>query len=277
MVIAMLTGGMGNQMFQYACARSCAERRGDKLILCTSRLSQPHSRRRYALGVFSIKAPVSNDALKGFDVIQSIVQIDSRFHPSVLDDPSVNIALQGYWESEKYFVEIKNLIRDDFSFRGNADGVPVSTMLSPIRETESVCVHVRRSDLLLDSDPKGFVGLDYYDRAVRRIKELVCNPTFYVFSDDIAWCRNNLNIDGDHRFVSGAGMSDGGELETMTACKHFIIANSSFSWWGAWLGTFSKKVVIAPRRWFRMEGLWNQYIPQMFFSDDLIPGEWIRV
>jgi hypothetical protein len=282
MTVVFLTGGMGNQMFQYACGRCLATKRGDELILFVGALRQPQARYKYSLTALNIapRAETNLHFLRSSDVLWVATQIDSRFNQAILCADAPNVALRGYWESEQYFSEIKEIIRREFTFRG---GTPLSQadLAQDIGSSESVCVHVRRADILRPDDPKGFVGVEYYEAAFRYMACRLERPKFFVFSDDIRWCRENLNIPFPHcfrtRLAGETGPAEGDDLRLMSQCKNFIIANSTFSWWAAWLGSAPNKMVVAPRRWFVQEGLWHTRIVQSFRSDDLIPTGWIRL
>ena len=292
MIIVPLTGGIGNQMFQYACGRAVAQKRGDDLVLFTGYLSSPasgsiyglyaFSQWKYGLYAFNIQAQVHStwEFAKGLDLLWWVHQIDSRFNPALFQSACSNLVLRGYWESENYFMEIRETIRRDFEFREDfpvwAEDAGVTAQMSM---RESICLHVRRTDVDSKMDPKGFVGIGYYEAALNIVAERLKEPFIYVFSDDIEWCVANLPLKYPHSFVSpqqdpkNAAMRD---LRLMTQCKHFIVANSTFSWWAAWLGSCPNKVVIAPRRWFRSEGLWSGQLLHVFRSDDLLPESWIR-
>lgn len=278
MVIAVLSGGFGNQMFQYACARALAIRRNDKLYLNIATYLRPRAARHYILNVFNIHGEVIHDLaiLKGLAVVHSVTQIDSRFHAGAFDVSASTLVLRGFWESEKYFADHKDTIKRDFEF-----SLPLPHRYEPLADriisTQSVCVHIRRTDILAE-EQKGFVGLEYYRAAISRIARSVSNPVFYIFSDDIAWCRNNLHFAWPHEFVSLDDAATASiDFMLMCKCKHFIIANSTFSWWGAWLAKNEHKIVVAPKRWFRNEGQWNAAMPHVFYSDDLIPYGWIQL
>ena len=281
MTIVLLMGGLGNQMFQYACGRSVAERRREDLVLHTGVLSAPTSPREFQLQVFNIRAQVRQDLeiVRDLDVLWSVQQIDSRFNSAILQSSCPNLLLRGFWESEKYFSEIRDAIRLEFTFKEEFQ-LGDTNLVEQIRATESVCLHVRRTDVLAPMDQKGFVGVEYYEAALRVVAERVKKPFIYVFSDDIDWCSRNLCIRYPHMFLDPRrNQNDAAprDLRLMAECKHFIIANSTLSWWGAWLGSNPAKLVIAPRRWFRYEGLWSPQILQLFRSDDLVPDTWIRI
>ena len=283
MTIVFLIGGLGNQMFQYACGRCVASKRGDELVLFVGALMRPQYRFQYSLGALNIEPRIETnlDFVNSADVLWFATQIDSRFNTAIFRGECENLALRGYWESEKYFDGIKDVIRREFTFRGE---IPSShdELAREIGTAQSVCVHIRRTDVLKPDDPKGFVGLEYYEKAIRYMASRLERPKFFVFSDDTAWCRENLQIPYPHHFWPGSpggrpSPSDVDDLRLMSHCDHFIIANSTFSWWAAWLGSHPDKVVVAPRRWFVQEGLWHPSIVQSFRSDDLIPSDWIRL
>lgn len=188
-------------------------------------------------------------------------------------DPEVlklqgDVYLQGYWQSYKYFEGIEDVIRKDFSLKA-----PFSEKgLALKREIEShnaLCINVRRGDFVT-SDFHGTVESAYYDTALEKMKALQHIDKVYVFSDDIEWCREHLRFDLPAAYVGHEykGKKFEEYLYLMAACKHFIIPNSSFAWWGAWLGTNPDKVVIVPERWF---------LDSSINTEDLIPSEWIRV
>jgi hypothetical protein len=268
-------------MFQYACGRRLAATRGDELLLFLGALAGPSSRLKYGLDCFNIRGKTTSDLdfIKSIDVLWTVVQIDSRYTDLLCGGKHANVALRGYWESELYFAGSEELIRKEFTLkasmlRENAE------LAFQITASESVCVHVRRTDVLDEGDPKGFVGLEYYETAIEYMASRLQSPCFYIFSDDIAWCSKNLDIRHRHYFVeheAGRLQSDAEDLMLMSRCRHFIIANSTFSWWAAWLGTSAQELVIAPQRWFKCEGLWHPGIPHVVRSDDIIPSRWIRM
>ena len=147
-----------------------------------------------------------------------------------------------------------------------------------IRSAESVCVNVRRGDYV--SSPSsieflGFVGTEYYSESIKIIYARVTNPTVFVFSDEIEWCIDNLRFDCPTTFVGHeyAGEKFRDYLYLMSLCKHFIIPNSTFGWWGAWLSN-SKGIVVAPKKWFNATKWFNG---TDLDTSDLIPAGWIRL
>jgi hypothetical protein len=196
--------------------------------------------------------------------------IEPHFHywSGIHDVPRASY-LHGNWQSEKYFQEIAAVIRSDFAFK-----VPVANrnvdLARQIGKVNAVSLHVRRGDYA--ADPKtnanhGLCSLDYYRKALRLLNERVDQPEIFIFSDDIAWVKANLDIDLPCLFVDhNMGMESYNDMRLMSLCQHHIIANSSFSWWGAWLNPNPDKVVIAPQRWFANA---NKNV------DDLFPEGWV--
>ena len=177
--------------------------------------------------------------------------------------------LDGYWQSERYFAEVAQVARAEFALRRPPDAEN-QRMLDAIRGAEAVGIHARRGDYVTDArtrDVHGHAPAEYYAAAVARIRSLVRAPAFFVFSDDPAWAAQHLRVDPATVIV---GHNDAGrdyeDLRLMSACRHHIIANSTFSWWAAWLGERPGQRVIAPRHWFR-DG------PD---ARDLVPARWER-
>ncbi|MDP3402495.1 MAG: alpha-1,2-fucosyltransferase [bacterium] len=285
MIIVALKGGLGNQMFQYALGRKLALVTGDALALDLSQLDRAIEvgdvHRPFALGTFPIKASVATPEeiariKHPYGLLSKLVrwfsskvlrQMHVGWEPGVLTG-SGDRYFDGYWQSPKYCEAIRPALLEDFTAALSPEA---RTLAHGIGETDSVSIHVRRGDYVANPMVRVMYGpcsLDYYARAVREIEERVLNPSWFVFSDDIAWVRKNLQLPKDTTYVSGQSISDVEELMLMAACKHAVIANSSFSWWGAWLNRNTKKVVVAPLPWFdtRTDG-----------HKDLIPASWIRI
>jgi hypothetical protein len=191
------------------------------------------------------------------------------FDGSILELPD-NVCLEGFWQSEKYFLDIRDILHKEFTLRNALEGGDLQ-LAERIQACNSVSLHFRRGDYL--SNPHaarhhGTCGPDYYGRAVRYIGEKVTSPHLFVFSDDPEWTRANMKYDLPTTFVSGVDPTgDGRDLTLMSMCRHHIIANSSFSWWGAWLGDDPGKTVIAPLRWFADPAQ---------DASDIIPLGWIK-
>jgi hypothetical protein len=283
-VVTRLLGGLGNQLFQYATARALAARSGLPLKLDLSAL-QGHRPQRYGLAPFAIAATEATpDEIRGLrrgpDLLLRIaprlagrhVLVERHFHfdPTVLRvrGPAY---LSGYWQSERYFADADARIRAELVVKA-APADQNEATLRAIRSRESVAVHVRRGDYV--SNPRthrihGTCSLDYYQRAIAEIRQRVKEPHLFVFSDDGAWARRHLDTPLPVTFVDHNGPDRGHEdLRLMAACRHHVIANSSFSWWGAWLARHPGQHVIAPARWFAAA---------RHRTSDLYPDGWTRI
>ena len=195
---------------------------------------------------------------------------DLRFHPE-FHKVSGDVYLDGYWQSEKYFLGITETIRREFSLRQPLDGAD-REFAEAIAGEDSVSIHVRRGDYV--SNPAanrfhGLCGVEYYRKCMKILSEKVEAPRFVVFTDDPAWARANMAVPFGTIFVDWDQPRRGSvDLELMRRCRHHIIANSSFSWWGAWLCENPGKLVLAPARWL---------LDSSMDTGDLIPGTWMRV
>lgn len=279
MVVVRLVGGLGNQLFEYAAARRLALKNNVPLKLDTiSGFQRDSFRRHYALSSFYIQehfaAPADCFLTIGGRVKRKIMrECDKRqpferrryiqeefchFDQRLVDlKVTRKIYLEGCWQSIKYFEDIEPVIRQDLRFKPIVDP-HYQALAEQIQKKESVCVHIRHlRDIAVDDQ--------YYKRAMTLISERVRQPHFFVFSDDPAWAANNFLIDGPKTIISPDGAhKDYHDLWLMSCCKYFIIAYSTFSWWGAWLSDFANKVVIAPADKFD-----NKI--------DMIPRDWIAV
>lgn len=295
MICVELSGGLGNQMFQYACGRALAYRHETKLVFDMSRLKKNqgrHTIRTYSLNIFQVQGEeISRVSLKKikpfiYRILNTIsirirhvgIQtgkyfIENEFsYNAGIEKISDTCFLSGYWQSPKYFQSVENLIREEFSFPHKLN--PQNNhWVDEINNTNSISLHIRRTDFVNNSshDIHGFCSIDYYREAIDIICSKVADPVFFIFSDDIEWAKQNLSIEFPSFFISGnAGSNSYIDMQLMSFCKHNIIANSSFSWWGAWLNNNPKKIVIAPIQWFKNDILNSQ-------TTDLIPQTWIRV
>jgi len=260
MVVVKLIGGLGNQLFQYAIGRNLTDKLGSRLKLDAS-FFKTQKKRKFALDTFNFVPNVmAAEELPDFNIVRERLGF---FNQGVLGQ-SGDVYLDGYWQSEKYFTDISSVIREDFSVRSALKGKNL-IFSDQMKSCESVALHVRRGDYI--SEPSivkshGFCGLSYYQEAVQRLLRRVPKAHFFLFSDDLPWVKENLL-----QFVRPATIVDANHGETayqdlrlMNLCRHHIIANSSFSWWGAWLSRHENKIVYAPRRWFRKDH-WKDMIP----------------
>lgn len=292
MVIAKIIGGLGNQMFQYALGFALAKKNNTNLKLDISEFAK-YKLHRYSLNNFNIHEEIATQSeialLKDFTYppiikkIRKIIglsilkhnpchikEVEFNFNPQILELTD-NIYLEGYWQSEKYFIDILDLIKQDFTVKTKLEGLNLLTY-NKINSTNSISIHIRRGDYVTNQKTNQFHGtcsIDYYKMAANKISERIDNPVFFIFSDDPEWVKNNLNLEKPMEFVTHNNSEKNYEdLRLMSRCQHNIIANSTFSWWGAWLNTNPKKIVIAPDRWFTD--------PKMN-TEDLLPKSWIKI
>lgn len=290
MVVTELQGGLGNQMFQYAIGRHLSILNGSGLLLDTKFLHDRTPRKNFTyrelnLDIFNIDIAIApeNISRKYGHTRSTLWKIVSRlpvakefkvvyeekfaFTEEILK-ASGDIYLKGYWQTEKYFSAIADIIRTDFTLRKSLPSF-IQELRYEIESVQSVCIHVRRGDFV-HADLHPTMGMEYYAKAAMLMQEKVSNPVFYVFSDDIEWCKKNIILDGKAKFVEErfAGEKSSGHFSLMCSCRHFIIPNSSFSWWAAWLGAYPGKIVIAPQRWFTDDSVDTR---------DIVPGNWIKI
>ncbi len=300
MIIVRLSGGLGNQMFQYAFGKALAMRRGLDLKIDVSRYgTEPAEYRRYQLGGFDISADIVSPqdmramGLPPFDgsgvlsrlrrklfrmresrlpLSQRRIVMEPRFTycQEVLDVRDGAIFI-GDWQSEKYFDDVAEDIRKEFSIREwTKNGKSIRDEIMSAKRGTPVSLHVRRGDNV--SRPQsaakyGTPSTQYYLDAAAAIAKTVKDPAYYIFTDDVPWVEENLASLSPRVIVSDKGATDAEEIVLMSLCKHHIISNSTFSWWGAWLNPRDDKTVIAPKRWFRTTA----------DTSDLFPGGWIRM
>ena len=303
MVTVLLRGGLGNQMFQYALGLRLALKTASSIELDTLHLNarrprKDSARRNYDLDIFTLNkhsrltylsrcadnrtrlpglwigAECLNIATRRLLRSQTIVtERTNRFMPEILLTTG-NLLLVGYWQCEKYFADIEAEVRRAFTFRHPLEG-EAKSIADSIRDSNSVSVHVRRGDYVASKHVEEVMGktdLSYYERAANYMMDRVRDtgntpPTFFVFSDDIEWCKRHLKLPAATYFVDGdsSGPKSSFHLELMSRCRNNIIANSSFSWWAAWLNANPDKIVVAPKRW-RVTAT----------DDDIVPESWHR-
>lgn len=290
MIIVKLMGGLGNQMFQYAAGRAVAAANGDELKLDLSYYRNPpvgDVPRKYELYNFRIVAEEATEEEICFFfprgrtkiILNKIKMSLGISHPYCLsyfqhrflptfNSISGDVYLTGYWQCEKYFKEFENEIRYELTpvFSGS---IETTRLLDEILDSNSVCIHVRRTDFLQNYF-HGCMDSPYYDTAIEIITRLVGHNKKYIFSDDIFWCEETFGKMPDTTIVGNehAGRDNIDYLFLMSRCKHFIISNSSFGWWAAWLCTNPEKQVVAPLRWF---------CDPSIDTLDIVPQEWLRI
>lgn len=274
MIIVKLIGGLGNQMFQYAAAKKLALSRGTELKLDTSEFKSRYKLRKYELGSFNIDEHFAGfkDYLRlrcfpsglyrktyklfrllGININKKyVIEKTPVFEPDLADIKGDVYLAFGYWADKAYFSGIENILRKNFTLRRELDAGN-RALLADIRTAESVAIHVRRGDFIKLG---AALGVDYYARAIDFIGRKIKSPTFFIFSDDIPWAKNNLKTGGrtvyvDSSFGERSAVTD---MYLISQCKNQICANSTFSWWGAYLNEYPGAVKIIPKDWFMKLG-----------------------
>ncbi|WP_050930373.1 alpha-1,2-fucosyltransferase [Aestuariivita boseongensis] len=279
MIFTQLNGRLGNQMFQYAIARGLAARHGTSVAL------DP----RYALKrgdgvltrVFDLDVeanptlpPAKHENLIGYALWRHlglapkrIQERELRYYPEFETWPD-NVYLRGYWQSEKYFAAIADRIREDFTFPEFSNSQNAE-MADRISRSMAISLHVRRGDYV-DLNAHGLCDAAYYTNALSRILEDVSGePTVFVFSDEPEWAKVNLPLPCEKVVVDFNGSdTDFEDMRLMSLCRHNIVANSSFSWWAAWLNNHAEKRVMAPSQWLAD--------PALQITDN-IPDGWTQI
>jgi hypothetical protein len=317
-VVSRLSGGLGNQLFQYAAGRSLAQRRAARLILDVTAFKLPQERRQFALGVYPIDAEVRGDGY-AYEPVTPTVKFPRpagmRERPEGLRDailyrlaknggaadrlvktvwrgaermrgnaglavftertfdfdPELALLggqtyLVGYWQSYRYFDDVRNIVCREIVLPHPPNAANAGWM-ARITQTNSICVHVRRGDYLMAAhfEQHGICSENYYRRAMRLMEQHLSDPYFFVFSDDLDWCRAHFAAPNTAFVDANPVDAAHDELRLMASCRHHIIANSSLSWWGAWLGRQENQIVVGPDPWFSVQKK----------TPDLYPPGWL--
>lgn len=280
-------------MFQYAVGRVLALKNNTELVFNIEGYLDTHPRpfkkftlRTYDLDVFTISGRIAKkneipflfrmywkgksmlvlDALRRRMIPHRGKELSPlKYQPSLLTLPACAY-LDGLFQFPQYFKGYEDILRKDFTLR-HAPSEEIQDMIQEVSTTNSVCIFVRRTDFVGNAYHE-VVGREYYYRALQKLEESVSIDKLYVFSDDIKWCKANLTFSYPVFFTSKEykGEKYSGELILMSSCKHFIIPNSSFSWWAAWLSKHPDKVVVCPTEWY----------PGVS-SLQFVPREWVRI
>ena len=291
MVVSHVIGGLGNQMFQYAAGRAVSLERNQPLLLDISGFAGYGLHQGFELQhVFNCNAEIAIEGdlrrILGWQFSGSIMRVLSRptmamfrregfvveprfnYWPGIKRAPQDSY-LVGYWQSEKYFEDVESIIRADFTFK-----FPLSNknaeLAEHIGQVNSVSLHVRRGDYAKDLKTTATHGLcspDYYRAAIQLVSDRIVQPFFFIFSDDISWAKENIKTNFPCRFVDhNQGAESYNDMHLMSLCQHHIIANSSFSWWGAWLNSRPEKIVVAPQKWFANNNDISDLFPESWVS-----------
>lgn len=284
--IVKFNGGLGNQMFQYAFGKALQLKTGIETVFDMSFFTKKYSR-PYNLNIFKLKHKNVEDLLtkirleilwrfrkrlnnKSFLGINLYTEPHFEYDNNLFEQKP-NTYIEGFFQSEKYFKEYETEIRSDYEFKSDFEGLN-KELAEKITSSNSISLHIRRGDYVQKKRYQNVYAtcsLDYYKRGVEYITQREENPTLFIFSDDINWVKENLKLPYESIYVTNnTGEKSFEDMHLMSICKHNIIANSSFSWWGAWLNNNSQKIVIAPNKWFNDEKI-NQ--------TDIIPETWVRI
>jgi hypothetical protein len=288
LIIVKLQGGLGNQMFQYAAARAISNNNqilfDTNFLTSNTKTTSSFTPRKLELSVFkNIKIQVAYNLtiyiLKKSAFVsrylKSLFFIDAKIISEAENGVFVNLSrgqnatvyLDGYFQNENNFKVIRKQLLHDFKFPLLTDAY--KNMESKIRSiSNSISIHVRRGDYLKPEVNiyHGTLPPIYYQKAQKRIEERVSCPHYFIFSDDPDWCRSNLLfLANDATIVSETNHAGWEDMYLMSLCQHHIIANSTYSWWGAWLNENPYKIVIAPDKWFAT------------LEADIVPDEWIKI
>jgi hypothetical protein len=292
-IYSYLQGGLGNQMFQYAIARALSEHyrtqfalnrywfnahQGDatprelqldvlniqEVPILDSTFPQKPKRWQRVLQHFFTKNSLVIYQDNAFDFDQDVFHLKNA--------ASRNIYLAGYWQAYAYIDAIKEILKGEFKTKAPLFHF-YQTYLDQIQSQESVMVHIRRGDYVHSKAASQFHGvlpLQYYEQAIHALQNTKPNLQFFIFSDDLQWAKDSLQGNFQKTFIEHAPHADAvaHELQLMRACDHHIIANSSLSWWGAWLKKNPHGLVYAPNHWINDDTL---------NLSALLPPDWIRI
>lgn len=283
--VVKFNGGLGNQMFQHAFARALEAKTGVKVFMDMTFFTKSYSR-PYELDIFNANIP----KITGFfnELKLNIIwklrrKLNNKrfFGTYVYEEPhfeydekvfelTPEAYIHGFFQSEKYIKDVESQIREDFKFKPVPDAKN-QEIIDKINSTNAISLHIRRGDYVQKKrfqNKYATCSLDYYKRGVEYIASKCENPVLFIFSDDKDWVKENLDLPYECVFVdNNSGDKSYEDLRLMSLCKHNVIANSSFSWWGAWLNRNAEKIVIAPQKWFNDEKV---------VQTDVNPTDWLR-
>ncbi len=243
MITVRLVGGLGNQMFQYAYGRALMQRHTVQFMDHCGQYGMSVNKFNTQVRLGLPEGPARSEKSLPYDPTEMVVE-----------DPST---LYGYWQCEKYFLDVEAALRQEFTLR-EPSGV--------LEYPNSVAIHIRRGDYLTwAAASHGALPLDYYWRAAKYLTDRFQDLNFHVFTDDPEWARQNFI---SPRPVSLIHTTPHEDLILFSKCRHAVIANSSFSWWGAWLGADKTGTIIAPKDWFRTTE---------YDSRDIVPERWVKM
>lgn len=283
MQIIRILGGLGNQMFQYAFYKSLNNSEENLLDITDFNHYKLHNGFELEK-VFQLKN-VKHAELRDIEVLsdckldvlsrikRKIVGrkkthiIESYLHFDEKYGNMKNVYFDGYWQSEKYFKNIEKEMRKEFIFPEFTEKQNTE-IFEKIEKMNSISIHIRRGDYLNHPLYSNICSIEYYEKAINYVKNKIEGPVFFIFSNDIDWCKENFSFEEAYFVDWNIGEKSFRDMQLMSSCKHNIIANSSFSWWGAWLNNNLDKIIIAPSKWLNDERV---------DIDDIIPEGWIKI
>jgi hypothetical protein len=284
MIIVLLSGGFGNQLFQYAAGKQLSIKYNMPLKLDLSFLEAEavdYTKRSFELNKLRISAEIATPEevervkQKNRGKLFKRAQIRERklFPLDIKLNAGCDYYLNGYWQSDNYFKEVEEIIRKEFVFKENLEDEYFTDLQEQIRSSDSVSVHFRRGDYITNKPANALFETcspEYYQKAVDLIAKRIRQPKLFIFSDDIAWVQKYFKTTYPTVFVDKSDILQHSDFRLMSMCKHHIIANSTYSWWAAWLNPNKEKTVIAPKKWFKSR-------LQQFRTRYKIPKEWIKI
>ncbi|WP_031456012.1 alpha-1,2-fucosyltransferase [Flavobacterium chungangense] len=295
MLIIEVIGGLGNQMFQYAFYIALKEHyKNQEIKLYINRFNETSDNQGYEIEkVFDVKSEYFESDIS--NLVDDSTELKARIRRKFLGTKSSFfiekffkydknvlelsdeklIYLRGLWQDELYFCQHRKILLNSFEFKKELDTINLK-LLEEIKNSNSVSIHIRRGDYVSNKKYKNLLGdvcsYKYYYDALNYIKNRIDKLTLYVFSDDINWVKTNFDFLADEEvvFVShNIGIKSYIDMQLMSNCKYNIIANSTFSWWGAWLNKNPSKMVLAPNKWFKKN--------KRLQDNHIVPDDWIKI
>jgi hypothetical protein len=279
LILVHLNGGLGNQMFQYATARALAKNNKTQVSLDLSEFNI-YKLRRFELKRYAVQAQINTNSyllrllakkIKLHKVLRDIhLERNLEYDPKVLA-MGKNSYLEGYFQNELYFSNIRDILIKDFTISDGISKYANEVKYKILRKNTAISIHLRRGDYISNRHTNtvhGVCSLNYYKEAIKLMNKKFINARYFIFSDDMKWVKDNLKMD-NAVYIEGT-KSPHEDMYLMSLCCHNIIANSSFSWWGAWLNNNKNKIVIAPKKWFSDSNLAKQ-------SEDIVCKSWLRL
>ncbi len=283
-MIVKMMGGLGNQMFQYAYAKAL-EKRGHEVKIDISYVEARKLHGGYQLDKYNVDLTTSTkEEVKQYHLKSLIFKILRKIGVSkiivekslLFDAVYLNVKYDsyviGYFQSEKYFKDIRGVLIKQFVIKENISNYTRTAEIKILEAKNSCSIHIRRGDYISKNNINihGFCGLEYYKNAIKYLQDKVVDLNFFIFSDDIEWVKDNLKIENTTYIDSNKRRDPHEDIYLMGLCDHHIIANSSFSWWGAWLSQNENGITVAPKRWFKDSEREKQ-------SHNIVSSDWIRV